>query len=113
MDNSVYVCNADQPEPIHVVEVKKQFDTLSDNAKLYAHHLARASWHGAPIVMEQNSPESPGIYRFILEVAKSCKGDWASLAQMQDVEKNDVEEFLEYSALFLSYLGNYIVRFPC
>ncbi|RJE18205.1 Peptidase family M49 [Aspergillus sclerotialis] len=43
------------------------FDTLRPREKLYAHYMSRAAWHGSRIIMRQTSPESIGIFDFIME----------------------------------------------
>lgn len=93
--------------------IQDVFDGLSSKEKRYAHHLARAAWHGSRIVMRQTSPESEGIYNLILHLHKACHGDWSRLLQRTDhedlVEPSDVDAFLEYAAQFLAHLGNYYV----
>ncbi|ATY58656.1 dipeptidyl peptidase III [Cordyceps militaris] len=83
------------------------FDGLSPREKLYSHHLAQAAWHGSRIVLRQTSPESEGIFDFILELHKACKGDWSKLANDDGVGREDVESFLDYAGQFLAHLGNY------
>jgi dipeptidyl-peptidase-3 len=70
----------------------------------------RAAWHGARVILRQVSPESIGIFDFILELYASCSGDWAALEAEGYLSQPDCNAFLEYSAAFLSNLGNYYVR---
>ena len=44
--------------PIHLLECKEAFDTLSNQERTYAHYLSRAAWEGSLIVLLQTSPES-------------------------------------------------------
>ena len=51
-----YTCEKDIP--ISTLEVKKVFEQLDEQNKLYAHHLLKASWHGQRIVFQQVIPIS-------------------------------------------------------
>ncbi|KAI1362003.1 peptidase family M49-domain-containing protein [Xylaria arbuscula] len=88
------------------LDVEAQFQCLSARERRYAHHMARAAWSGARIVMRQTSPESIAIYDFILELYRSCSGDWDALLG-QGITSEDLNDFLTYAAAFLSNLGNY------
>ncbi|KAJ3553333.1 hypothetical protein NPX13_g10908 [Xylaria arbuscula] len=68
--------------------------------------MARAAWSGARIVMRQTSPESITIYDFILELYRSCSGDWDALLG-NGITSENLNDFLTYAAAFLSNLGNY------
>lgn len=90
---------------------------LDDSEKRYAHHMARAAWCGARIILRQVSPESPAIFDFILELYRSSGGDWDALLRSliqngKPVQRNDLDRFLTYAATFLSNVGNYYVKFP-
>lgn len=91
------------------LRIKDVFECLSEREKRYAHHLARAAWLGSRIVLRQTSPESEGIYDFILRLHKACGGKWSKLADGDVVGLRDVNAFLEYAAQFLAHLGNYYV----
>ena len=56
------------------------------------------------------SPESNAIFDFILELYRSCTGDWEKLAANTSVPIANLRHFLEYSAVFLGNVGNYFVR---
>lgn len=47
------------------LEVNPILETLEKTDKLYAHHMARAAWHGSRIILQQVSAESPVIFDFI------------------------------------------------
>lgn len=88
---------------------KELFDSLTQNEKLYAHHLSRAAWYGARILLRQTSPESIGIFDFILELHKACGGEWDKLVDQDVITPEDLDEFLEFAGMFLSRQGNYWV----
>lgn len=122
------------PPPIHQLSIKTAFQSLSHREKLYAHHMSRyifrlfvsaplsiscwscyycsAAWHGTRIILRQVSPESLGIYDLIQEIYASCAGDWDKLAEESGAPRVQIDAFLEYSATFLSNVGNYYVRHP-
>lgn len=99
--------------PIHQLSVEAVFSKLNSREKLYAHHMAKAAWSGTRIIHRQVSPESNGIFDFIMRLYEACKnsyrGDWNALANACRVSHADVNAFLEYAATFLSNMGNYYV----
>ncbi|KAI0849929.1 dipeptidyl peptidase III [Daldinia vernicosa] len=92
---------------IYKLGVKPLFDRLSEKEKLYSHYLSRAAWSGARIILRQVSPESLGIFEFIMELHRSCGGDWNQFSKDDGVAVKDLEAFLEFAATFLSNIGNY------
>ena len=52
--------------PLSALECKEAFERLDAKERLYAHFLSKASWAGAPIVLEQTSLESPAIFDLFL-----------------------------------------------
>ncbi|PMB73148.1 putative dipeptidyl peptidase 3 [Beauveria bassiana] len=76
---------------VHQMLIKPSFDLLEPREKLYAHHMARASWHGSRIIMRQVSAESPDIFDFIMDL----------------ITDGELQAFLEYAGTFLCNLGNY------
>lgn len=97
----------------HRLEARRVFDSLADDniSKAYAHHLARACWHGSRIVLRQTSPESEGILDLILELHRACNGRWDKFRDL-GIEQEDLNEWLEFAGTFLSSLGNYFVGAP-
>ncbi|CAI6259664.1 unnamed protein product [Periconia digitata] len=96
------------PRPlIHNLGVLKAFNSLSMKEKHYAHHMARAAWHGARIILRQISPESIDIFDFILELYRSFSGDWDMLVAEGYIGQECCDAFLDYAATFLSNIGNY------
>ena len=62
--------------------------------------------------MRQTSPESIGIFDFIMEVYDRIQGKWHYLVIcLLYASMEEVKAFVEYAALFLSNLGNYYARF--
>ncbi len=94
---------------IHQLKVKTIFDALDKRDKLYAHYLARAAWHGSRIIMRQVSPESPGIFDFIMDLYEACGGKWDILVAQCNITPGELASFLEYAATFLCNLGNFYV----
>ncbi|KAH7312542.1 peptidase family M49 [Stachybotrys elegans] len=81
------------------------FHQLTRQERLYAHHLSRAAWAGSAITQRQVSPESPHIVDLILELHRSCHGDWSQLNPSRDAKPMD--RLLTYFAFILSNMGNY------
>ncbi|KAL7919267.1 peptidase family M49 domain-containing protein [Trichoderma austrokoningii] len=92
---------------IHQLKIKTIFDALGERDKLYAHHLARAAWHGSRIIMRQVSPESPDIFDFIMDLYRACDGKWNTLVTQCNITPEELASFLEYAAMFLCNLGNF------
>lgn len=105
-ERSLYEASA---APIHQLLIRTAFSGLTEQEKLYAHYLSCAAWHGARIVLHQTSPEASEIFDLIMELYASCSGDWQNLAQRQKVSADEMGQFLEYAATFLSNIGNYYV----
>ncbi|UKZ86029.1 uncharacterized protein TrAFT101_001869 [Trichoderma asperellum] len=96
---------------VHAVQVFKlgietQFERLTDTEKRYSHHLARAAWFGARIILRQVSAEASSIFDFIIELHRSCSGDWNSLIG-DELNSDELQALLTYMATFLSNVGNY------
>ncbi|KAL3464753.1 dipeptidyl peptidase III [Aspergillus heterothallicus] len=87
--------------------VSSAFNGLSKEERLYAHWMAKAAWRGTRIILRQVSPEANGIFDFIIALHQSCKGDWEQLAIAAHVSSEELQQFLDYAALFLSNVGNY------
>ena len=68
---SYYVVPADSP--VSKLEARQAFDGLTEQERLYAHCLCRASWEGAPICLLQTSPESAPVF-LLLQLLFSRQG---------------------------------------
>lgn len=94
----------------HVFESLTQDGTQQDrDYQAYAHHLARACWFGVRIMLRQTSPEAEDIFDFILALHNTFEGDWDRLCN-NGIARQDIDAWLEFSAPFLSGVGNYYVR---
>lgn len=99
------------PEAVtHRLDIKHVFETLPLNDKLYAHYLARAAWKGSRIIMRQTSPESEDIFDHIIQLYRSCDGEWVRLIDRCKISDDELNAFLAYAGLFLYNLGNFYVR---
>jgi len=87
--------------PFCFLDCTRAFDGLSEQQKLYAHHLAMASWAGAPICLHQTSPEAPALFSLVQRVFRS-RGRELLLRQ------KDHSGFVEFCANFLGNMGNYL-----
>ena len=67
-----------------------------------------AAWLGTRIILRQVSPESSSIFDFVIELHRTCSGDWNSLIG-DDLGDHDLQNILTYMATFLSNMGNYYV----
>ncbi|KAI1462265.1 dipeptidyl peptidase III [Annulohypoxylon moriforme] len=95
------------PVQIYRLGIASLFDRLSEKEKRYGHFLSRAAWSGTRIILRQVSPESIQIFDFILELHKSCDGNWNQISKTDGITEEDLGEFLQYAANFLSNIGNY------
>ncbi|KAF1738926.1 putative dipeptidyl peptidase 3 [Beauveria bassiana] len=92
---------------VHQMLIRPMFDTLEPREKIYAHHMARAGWHGSRIIMRQVSAESPDIFDFIMDLYHACDGQWSRLVTECSITDGELQAFLEYAGTFLCNLGNY------
>ncbi|KAK6000667.1 hypothetical protein QM012_003392 [Aureobasidium pullulans] len=104
MENSKVVAGGSLTQRLEIQEV---FEHLSAREKLYAHHMSRAAWDGTRIILRQVSFEAEQIFDLILELYQSCSGDWTLLMENCDVDQKNLDNLLEYAALFLGNIGNY------
>ncbi|OQE16185.1 hypothetical protein PENSTE_c025G04286 [Penicillium steckii] len=91
----------------HQLHIEDLFKGLTNREKLYAHHLSRAAWYGSRIILRQTSAEAEKIFDFIIGLHKACQGEWNKFIDNGSVSRKELDNFLEFSGLFLSNLGNY------
>lgn len=65
---------ADDPPTIVPLSIKPHFEALNEREQKYAHFISRASHAGTRINLRQVSPESEGIFDFILALHRSVEG---------------------------------------
>jgi len=100
--------------PTYQLAVKHVFDRPNPREKRYANHLVHAAWQGSRIILRQTSPESEGIFDFMIQLHKACEGQWSRFVDVdQDyvISSSDLDAFLRYAAQFLAHVGNYHVSF--
>jgi dipeptidyl-peptidase-3 len=104
-----------EDEVTHKLEAKKVFNKLKEDEtedgatyRAYTHHLSRACWHGARVIFRQTSPESEGLFEYILELHRACDGHWEKLLDTGLTLKH-LRAWLEFAGMFLSSLGNHYV----
>uniref|UniRef100_A0A0B6YUJ3 Dipeptidyl peptidase 3 n=1 Tax=Arion vulgaris TaxID=1028688 RepID=A0A0B6YUJ3_9EUPU len=91
-----------------LLDCETAFKGLSATERLYAHHLAQASFKGGLIVLFQTSPESPGLFVLLQKLfrAQSPK-EILDLAQTLGFSAEEQEAFFIYAAAFYNNMGNY------
>ncbi|KAL8924078.1 MAG: hypothetical protein Q9208_004215 [Pyrenodesmia sp. 3 TL-2023] len=98
---------ADDPPTIVPLLVKPHFEALTNEQKLYAHHVSKAAFLGTLIVLRQVSPESEAIFDFIVALHEACDGNWVDLQKTASITDEDLQHFLNYATQFLGNAGNY------
>uniref|UniRef100_A0A2C9KUM4 dipeptidyl-peptidase III n=1 Tax=Biomphalaria glabrata TaxID=6526 RepID=A0A2C9KUM4_BIOGL len=93
---------------VALLDCQKAFEGLSNEERLYAHHLAQASFKGGLIVLFQTSPESPGIFLLLQKLFRAQDPkELSELALLVGFTQEDVDGFLIYAAAFYGNMGNY------
>nr|KAI8740570.1 dipeptidyl peptidase 3-like [Biomphalaria glabrata] len=93
---------------VALLDCQKAFEGLSNEERLYAHHLAQASFKGGLIVLFQTSPESPGIFLLLQKLFRAQDPkELSELALSVGFTQEDVDGFLIYAAAFYGNMGNY------
>ncbi|PLB46256.1 dipeptidyl peptidase III [Aspergillus steynii IBT 23096] len=92
---------------IYALSVAAAFRGLDRQQQLYAHHMAKAAWNGTRIILRQVSPEANDIFDFIMALYRDCDGVWERTTERGIVQPHELQNFLDYAAMFLSNVGNY------
>lgn len=103
---------ADVKAPICSLKVQSHFEALpTTRARKYAHHMARAAHAGTRVILRQVSAESEAVYDLIMKIhahvqsSSAAKGDYFTV--FENIDKKDIQFYLDYASQFLSNLGNY------
>ncbi|KAJ3343236.1 hypothetical protein HDU93_009220 [Gonapodya sp. JEL0774] len=96
---------ADLDPPIVRIDAVGAFSGLTEDEKRYAHHLARAAYHGTRIILRQRSIESEAIFSLVLHLFSHKTFD--ALKEESGLSDRDWNALLQYSAQVLSNNGNY------
>ncbi|KAL9655486.1 hypothetical protein ABK040_002154 [Willaertia magna] len=91
--------------PVTKLDVKEAWNALTDQQKLYAHYISRASLAGMRIVLHQVSEESPLIFDLLNELFKDGV---VSLKEKVNVTKEQFEAIVNYAVSFYGNMGNYL-----
>ncbi|GAA6015297.1 hypothetical protein JCM10207_008940 [Rhodosporidiobolus poonsookiae] len=102
---------ADAEPPVCSLNIKDSFEHLSSKEKKYAHHLSRASWEGARIIMRQTTSSAEKLFDFLIATFSSSSdsqklADLATLQKKSGVSDEDWKAVLAYAAQVLSNLSN-------
>jgi len=95
----------DSAPPVCRLECAVHFAGLSPQEQAYSHHISRASFYGSRICLRQASPWAEDIFDLFLNVFKGKNRD--ALKSTSGVSDEAWGHFLDYSAQFLSNLGDY------
>ncbi|GMT28781.1 hypothetical protein PFISCL1PPCAC_20078 [Pristionchus fissidentatus] len=94
--------------PVVGLNCKTAFDNLLPTERLYAHHIARASFEGSLIVFLQVSPESAGIFVLLHRIFSSEPIDAVKeKAVAAGFTEEEWQNFLVWTGSFYSNSGNY------
>ncbi|KAH8915505.1 aflatoxin-detoxifizyme [Atractiella rhizophila] len=110
VNKSQYI--ADLEPPFCSLAVKKSFDGLTREEKLYAHWISKASWAGARVIMEQWAPHANSLYDFLIlfftdPSTGTIFADMEEVRKKAGVEEDEFRYFVGWTAQVLSNLVNY------
>lgn len=108
VDKTFYILPLDQP--IVCLDASTAFQGLTNQEKLYAYYLSKASWIGGLITLLQTSTEAGQIFVFLhkLYSAESPK-EFKENAIKMGCSEDKVTALLVYSAGVFCNAGNYKV----
>ncbi|CAG9762167.1 unnamed protein product [Ceutorhynchus assimilis] len=106
IDKTQYVLPFDQP--FVRLEIESAFNGLSQQEKLYAHHISRASWAGGLVTFLQTSPESGPIFVLLHKLFASEKAtDFTGKALKAGFSDEEVKALYVYAGGVFANAGNY------
>ncbi|CAH7671578.1 peptidase family M49-domain-containing protein [Phakopsora pachyrhizi] len=102
----------DREPPICSLNITESFEGLTNDERLYAHWMSRASWHGARLIMNQWTPRAEQLYNFITCVFGSTDdptrlSSFQSLKSQSSLRDQEWNDLLDYCSQVLSNLCNY------
>ncbi|GAA6057587.1 hypothetical protein JCM3770_005398 [Rhodotorula araucariae] len=103
---------ADTEPPVCSLNIADSFKALTQQEKLYSHHLGEASWAGARIIMRQTTRHSEKLFDLLVTTFSSAT-DPAKLANLEHLkQKSQVADdewsaVLAYAAQVFSNLSNF------
>jgi dipeptidyl-peptidase-3 len=92
---------------INFLDCQTAFDGLTEQEKLYAHYMLRASWEGSLICLLQTSPEAPRIFQLFQKVFSMEEVTEVKERALKADNGLSVEEF----EVSLSYINRIITYF--
>ncbi|GAA5986805.1 hypothetical protein JCM11641_004797 [Rhodosporidiobolus odoratus] len=107
--SSLYL--ADPHPPVCSLKITDSFNLLTNKEKLYAHHLSKASWAGARIIMRQTTRHAEDLFNLVIATfaSKANPNKLADLTKIKTksgVSDDDWQAVLAYAAQVLSNLAN-------
>ncbi|XP_050299659.1 dipeptidyl peptidase 3 isoform X2 [Anthonomus grandis grandis] len=108
VDKSQYVLPMDQP--FVRLEIEGAFNGLSDQERVYAHHISKASWAGGLVTLLQTSPESAPIFVLLHKLFSAPKfkcEEFLENALKAGFTNEEVKAFYIYAAGVFANAGNY------
>jgi hypothetical protein len=85
--------------PVCVLDVREAFTGLTDQEKMYAYWVGRASWEGSLICLRQCSPESIPIFCLMMTIFSSRPmEEILQSAKASGMSDEDISQILVYVA---------------
>lgn len=100
---------APKEQPVHVLDCTSAFQNLTDQEKLYAHHISQASWLGSLICLIQTSEESFPLFSILQKLFHEHSVEkLREAAEKKGVSQEDFSDFIQFVAAFYGNMGNYL-----
>ncbi|CAB4063328.1 DPP3 [Lepeophtheirus salmonis] len=97
----------DRDAPVVTLDVQNAFKGLTDNEKLYAHYVSRASFYGGLITLLQTSRESPQIYRLITRLNRSQSLHSLKVSALEaGLQEEDFDAYMCYCSGIYNYMAS-------
>ncbi|XP_066244886.1 dipeptidyl peptidase 3 [Euwallacea similis] len=106
VDKSQYVLPMDQP--FVQLQIESAFQRLSDQEKLYAHYISKASWAGGLITFLQTSPESGPLFVLLHKLfSRQSPQEFSDNAIKAGFSEEEVKALYIYAGGVFGNAGNY------